>query len=606
MKRPLKSQLALNRPVIIAAMLAVMPLAVTLGPTAASGLPAGGVEALVSFGSPVTPFPQSGQDEPAVAVDPMHPHVVAAGANDSIDNPGCNVGNDQSCQITLATAGVGISGVYFSSDAGRNWMQPTHTGLTARDCPGEAGTPADPCIAHTGPIGTLPHFAEDGLWDIGDPGVAFGPVPGPRGFSWRNGSRLYYSTLAINIPGSDTIRTASGRPGGMAVAVSSIDGNPATGLTSADMTDGKRWTAPVIASQQDSTQFSDKDQIWADNARSSRYFGNVYVCFGRNQINRAGNYSESVEVSTSRDGGRSWTTRKLTQQVAGNPNSVVSRAGCTVRTDSHGVVDVFFDNLAFGAPGYGSHSIVRSFDGGDHWTQPRSLFPAVDTCFVDLGGCPADGIAGARGELAAAPSISIANGAPTGIGATDLIVDTWVDGRDGIDNAHVLTTSSSDGGTTWTVPAAVELPGDHGFYAAVAIAPAGTDAYLVYTAFTTPWRHDTTAPRSLVAQVLHAPISGGTVGPYVPVHRGTPGDPRGSSCDCLGEEFLGDYIYAAATDTYAIAIWSDVRNAADCPAVDALRALPVEPPDSEKPAVMAGDCPPTFGNSDIYSWTSAP
>jgi hypothetical protein len=88
------------------------------------------------------------------------------------------------------------------------------------------------------------------------------------------------------------------------------------------------------------------------------------------------------------------------------------------------------------------------------------------------------------------------------------------------------------------------------------------------------------------------------------LHRGATGDPRGSSQNNLWLEFLGDYVYAVATDTYGAAVWNDTRDAADCPAIDAWRAAAQEavqngttvPP---RPAPQQ-DCPETFGNSDIF------
>src|SRR4051812_15458664 len=153
-------------------------------------------DSLVTVGSPPTPFSQNKQNEPAVAINAGDPSVVVAGANEEIDMEACNAAADNTCPFT---PGVGVSGVYFSFNGGASWSQPTYTGLTARDCLGVPG-PSDPaCTAHTGPIGTLPWYAENGLVSDGDPAVAFGPRPGPGGFSWANGSRLYYANLASNV-----------------------------------------------------------------------------------------------------------------------------------------------------------------------------------------------------------------------------------------------------------------------------------------------------------------------------------------------------------------------------------------------------------------------
>ncbi len=105
--------------------------------------------------------------------------------------------------------------------------------------------------------------------------------------------------------------------------------------------------------------------------------------------------------------------------------------------------------------------------------------------------------------------------------------------------------------------------------------------------------------------MLHADSSADAAAPtgaFSEVHRGAPGDPRGSSSNDLTDEFLGDYVYATATRTYGAAVWNDARRAADCPAIDAWR-MGLENGDTTTPAPAPAPqqaCLPNFGNSDIY------
>jgi hypothetical protein len=559
-----------------------------------------GGDTLVSFGSPSSPFSQNKQNEPAIAIDANHTNVVVAGANDNIDMEACNAGNDTTCPFT---EGVGVSGVYFSFNSGDTWSQPTYTGWTARDCLGAVGPDAG-CTPHFGPIGTLPWYYESGLVADGDPAVAFGPKPGPGGFSWANGSRLYYANLTANFA---AVRSEQAFKGFEALAVSRIDGPAATGLTPAIVQDKNNWMRPVIVSKQNATLFSDKEQVWADNASSSSFFGHVYICSAAYRSQEKGRaLPEPIMIATSTDGGDTWRTRQITPAATNFQQG--SRSGCTVRTDSHGVVYVFYTEFVVGTPGIGAHMMVRSFDGGATWTRPRAIFSINDACYrVDpvIGRCVEDGIAGARNDLTAAPSVDIANGAPTGNDATDEIVDAWADGDGGLNQEKVMFSYSTSHGNSWSAPTPISVSGDRGYYAAPALSPDGTDVYVVYNAYTTPYRETTSDPRVLVGVVEHANIGGGGAPTgWTVLHRGQPGDPRGSSQNNLQAEFLGDYVYAAATRDYGAAVWNDVRNAADCPAMDAWRMALRTGASVARPAPQQ-DCPATFGNTDIFGGSYA-
>jgi hypothetical protein len=564
----------------ITASLAVVATAL-IGAGVATASPS--PDTMVPGVSPSTPFSQNKQNEPAVAIDAHNPAVMAAGANDEIDEESCAAGDPTTCPFT---PGVGVSGIYFSFNGGSTWIQPTYQGVSARGCLGPTA-----CTTTTGPIGTLPHYGEAGLVADGDPALAFGPRRGADGtFSWANGSRLYYANLTSNL---SAVRRLDTFRGAEAIAVSRVDDISAAAAGSA-----AAWQAPVIISRQSSTTFSDKEQVWADNAQSSRYFGNVYVCWASFNSNSHGNALPTpLVVARSSDGGDTWVTQQVGPATDNRINQQAD--GCTVRTDSTGNVYVFGVGQRRGAT---VQLMYKSTDGGAHFAGPSIVATAVEPGVVDpvIGRPVMDGVAGARVDLAASPSVDIANGAPSGAGATNELFMTWADGRSGLNNEQLMLTFSRDGGAGWSAPTAVPTAaGDRPVYTAPAVSPDGSDLYVVHNSFTTPFRNDTTSPRGLVGVVLHAEVVAGAPSNWSTLHRSVVGDPRGSSQNGLTAEFLGDYVYAAATNDAVVGVWNDTRNAGVCPAINAYRASLRTGPALPAPNVL-GSCPATFGNSDIF------
>jgi hypothetical protein len=561
---------------------------------------------MVTVGSPASPFSENKQNEPALAVDQHSPNILVAGANDEIDEEACNAGADTTCPFT---AGIGTSGVYFSFDSGASWTQPTYTGLTARNCQGTVGDTDPPCSPVFGPIGTLPWYFEKGLVSDGDPAVAFGPAPGPHGFSWANGDRLYYANLTSNVSSKPSEQGFKGVEG---IGVSRTDH-----VLAAAKSHKNAWMRPVVVPASISAAaFADKEQIWADNASSSPHFGNVYLCFANFKGGPSvGSNTDTLVVARSANGGSTWAKQILVKNTAsssGISGLVSGQSGCTIRTDSTGNVYVFWVGFDKTTKTQGIY-LAKSTNGGTAYSHPRRLFTTKHTGVLDpvLGRFTMDGIAGARNDLSNAPSADIANGAPTGADATDQIVLSWVDGKFGLNHEPVLLSTSTNGGRTWTAPRKIDgtgQPSDRGYYSAPAISPNGSDVYVTYNAWLEPYKHSTigaASDRPFVGILTHADVAAnGTIGAFTRLGESATGDARGSSQNDLTGEFLGDYVYSVATRTYGSGVWNDVRNAADCSAIDAWR-MSLRTGTSVPAPAPQQDCPSTFGNSGIFGATFA-
>ncbi len=570
---------------VIAAAAALLALGGTAPVLAQESVSA--TSSLVSVGSAPDLVARNMQAEPAIAVDASRPDVLAAGSNDFLDLQPC-VGT----VCGTPPVGVGFSGVYFSFDRGHNWIQPTYTGLTQRDC----GTTVV-CAPHVGPIGTLPWYLESGLRTSGDPALTFGPRPRNGKFSWANGSRLYYANLAYRLNNAQPVEPFRGS---VAVAVSRID-DP----TAERIQDQNNWFYPVLAATRSSAfADQDKEQIWADNAESSPFFGNVYLCWTNfNPEFTTG--SRPIMVSVSSDGGETWTQHQVTDAGVNLPQG--SRQVCAIRTDSRGVVYLGYTQFAFGTPAIGQHMLVKSFDGGTHWTRPEPFQMMNDACYkIDpaQNRCTYEGPWGARSGAAPAAALDIANGAPTGADATNELVANWSDGRFGLNHEVSLLSHSSDGGASWSEPQVVSVSGDRSLYTALGISPDGTSIYLVYMAYRTDYQNDLSIPRLLHSVFRFATVSpGGVPTGWTTLVDGPTGDDRGGALGPTLANFAGDYVYVAATRDYGTGVTTDVRNAADCPAFDAFRTSLLTP--NPHPFPPLNDvCPLTFANGDIYAFTT--
>jgi hypothetical protein len=428
--------------------------------------------------------------------------------------------------------------------SGDEIAQPPCTDTTPSDCSITFGISVSGFYASfdggtTFPCQGLLQFPGSGQWAEGDPWVVFDSV-----------GNAYYGTLAL--PNVDA-------------------GNSTADIFVAKSTDGGcTWPTFQKVSGASPAIYDDKPSLAADAHPSSPFRDYVYASWTK-FVALLG--ADQIMFSRSRDGGVTWDK----PHAISNASPVQGRIGAVVDVGPDGTVYVVWADALFSGT---TLKMAISHDGGK--TFPRSNV-AVATVNDDL----------VTGELPGTLFLSGGILPDMAIGPDGAIYVVYSGHANG--HAPVSLVKSIDGGLTWSVPvAAADIAGRSGVFQSVSVDPAGRISVAVTALDDVPDGTPAVAGAVFGDTYWAQSVDGGLTFSAPLRLSAVSSDPAASSTLGLGGEFIGDYITVATDSSHAYVVWTDARNAATCPAVDAWR-LGTGP----KPNVI-DECLVNFGNTDIF------
>jgi hypothetical protein len=341
------------------------------------------------------------QNETTIAVDPNNPNRIVAAANDYVTRT-------WSCSISgtpCSALGDAYSGTYFSNDGGTTWC-----------C-----TATDP--AHLGTLIPGVNRLAGGTYDAGgDPVVA-----------WDSQGHIFYSGLGFN-------RTSA--PNTVEVSRGTFSGGQLS------------WGAPTFINPTTSpSTLNDKEWIAVDHNPSSPFRDRIYVTWTRFKFNaHTGAYVQSpIFFVSSSDGGATFTSPK---SIAGN---VLYGQGSRPVVGPDGTLYVFW-NGSTRLASLNSTYVVKSTDGGASWSQPVAVSQLTNSALLRNtlfrnNSYPA-AAAAPNGDLYATWTTETDSGTLGG----DTSCAPWLGNFNADCHSYAVWSKSTDGGTTWSVPARVFAP----------------------------------------------------------------------------------------------------------------------------------------------------
>ena len=404
------------------------------------------------------------------------------------------------------------------------------------------------------------------------------------GATWSTGNM---STEDKSRTGSDPVTTIDVKHG---VALHSSlnykfnkDGEACDGdvVVSPSKDGGLTWDKPVVVGTGKGCDlskfqnFSDKEWITTDNNPQSRFYGRNYVTWTA-FIGNSGEYVESPIMEThSDDGGKHWSKP---QEISGSSRTLCTfqeegRAGecdedqASVPTvDRHGNVYVAFmnsQNEALWEPGEqfdDQYLVVRSTDGGEHWSSPTFAAGLEDgSNDYPLNVDDRQTLTGYQVRVWGAGNI-VAD--PNAVGKLYLVYSDNSRGvhdvANPVTNSDVWVVASTDGGRHWTAPSLVDTAAGDQWFPWADVNPVTGQLGVLYND-----RGNANGP------TYDAALAEGQPGTFVKSIVSTePSHPTMSEFfqagvpDCeFCATFHGDYIgLAYGKDGHANTAWTDMRD----------------------------------------------